>query len=192
VRGRTVVVVPSTPALLPAYAGLEDPVPDLRSACLAAVSWLVSTRPEAVGVVSAPARQDNVARGADVPAGLRIARHLVTTTGYRGALVEPDTPGLTALLVVANGSATRGERAPGHHDERALSFDASIERALRSGDPTTLRQLDPALGGELWAHDVEAFRTLGALVPRADSVSVDYAGDPYEVQYWVVRWTCGS
>ena len=35
-----VVLVPGVLALLPEYAGLEDPVAELRAACLAAVAWL--------------------------------------------------------------------------------------------------------------------------------------------------------
>ncbi len=35
-----VVLVPGTLALLPAYAGLADPVAELRAACVEAVRWL--------------------------------------------------------------------------------------------------------------------------------------------------------
>ena len=35
-----VVLVPGVLALLPEYAGIEDPVAELREACLAAVAWL--------------------------------------------------------------------------------------------------------------------------------------------------------
>ena len=43
-----IVVVPSTLALLPEYAGLEDPVPDLRAAVRDAVAWL----PDRVSVLT--------------------------------------------------------------------------------------------------------------------------------------------
>ena len=39
------VLVPGALALLPEYAGLEDPVADLRAACRAAVTWLVEAGP---------------------------------------------------------------------------------------------------------------------------------------------------
>ena len=35
-----VVLVPGVLALLPDYAGVEDPVTDLRTACRDAVGWL--------------------------------------------------------------------------------------------------------------------------------------------------------
>ena len=42
---RHVVVVPSAPALLPGYAGIEDPRLELRAAARAAVGWLVAEHP---------------------------------------------------------------------------------------------------------------------------------------------------
>ena len=62
-----VVLVPGVLALLPEYAGLEDPVADLRAACLEAVAWL---GPE-VRVV------------ADEQ-GTRVAAYLVSTSSTTG------------------------------------------------------------------------------------------------------------
>jgi len=98
--------------------------------------------------------------------------------------------------VVADGSARRGVRAPGHLDERAFAFDAAIDAALRQGDPGTLAVLDEPLGAQLLAAGVPAFRRLGRLVQgrleqgRPVRAEVDYADDPFGVQYWVVRWEC--
>jgi hypothetical protein len=93
--------------------------------------------------------------------------------------------------VVANGTAKRSEKAPGHLDDRCAPFDAVVDEALRAGDPAPLAALDADLGADLWAFDVPAFRELGRL-PGPFQAEVDYAGDPFGVQYWVVRWTCGS
>jgi len=186
-----VVVVPSTLALLPAYAGLRDPVPELRGACAAATVWLVE-QAGTVAVVAAPVRADNLARGVTEGPGARIARHLLAQVGWSGGLVEPGAAAASAWLVVANGSAKRSERAPGHLDDRAAGFDGGIDRALRTGDPEALARLDATLGEELWAFDVSALQQLGSVVPPPTSVTVDYADDPYGVQCWVVRWTCGS
>jgi hypothetical protein len=182
-----VVVVPSAPALLPSYSGLEDPLPDVREAARSAVAWLVARSPERITVLVAPAREDNVARGVPQPAGVRIAAHLLADCGFSGEIVED----ATALLVVANGSAKRSEKAPGHLDDRAAELDAVIDRALRDGDPGPLAALDLELGAELWGFDVPAFAALGSLGGRFAS-EVDHAGDPFGVQYWVVRWTCVS
>ena len=94
------------------------------------------------------------------------------------------------LLVVANGSAMRTEKAPGHFDERAEAFDESIGKALRAGDLETLRAIDPGLAAELWA-DVDSLVALPDL-GEVTEVQVDYDDAPYGVQYWVVRWQCAS
>ena len=174
-----VVLVPGVPALLPAYAGLSDPVADLRAACRAAVAWLE-------GPVSVVAD----------PQGRRIAAHLLETCGAPG--VEALPPGGarpergTSYLVVANGSAARGEKAPGHLDERALGFDAAVEDALRAPDPAALRSLDEDLAAELWVGHTAGLRALGDLLAGAGPAEVDYADDPFGVRYWVMRWTCAS
>jgi hypothetical protein len=191
-----VVVVPSTLALLPEYAGEMDPVAALRSACEDAVLWLVDRHPEQLTVLTVETRPDNVARGVVEPPGARVARRLLS--GYAGdvdlAVVPRDVVPARAsgFLVVANGSATRGEKAPGHLDQRSFAFDAAIDTALREGDAGALRELDAALGVELWAYDVPALQALGSAVEDVVQASVTYADDSYGVQYWVARWTCES
>ena len=93
------------------------------------------------------------------------------------------------LLVVANGSAKRTEKAPGHFDERAEAFDATLGVALRAGDLDALRRIDRALADELWA-DVAQLITVADDISDVTSVEVDYDDSPYGVQYWVVRWQC--
>lgn len=184
-----VVLVPSTPALLPAYAGIEDAVADVRAACLAAVGRLVACHPDRVRVVAAPARPDNVARGVAEPAGLRIARRLLEGAGFAGEVVtEGHAEG---VLVVANGSATRGEKAPGHLDERAFAFDDAVGAALRSGDTAALADLDGPLAEELWCFDADAWHAMAPLVAgRGGTIVLE--DDPFGVRYWVGEWPCGS
>jgi hypothetical protein len=179
-----IVLVPSTIALLPSYAGLEDPVPSLRDACLDAVGELVADSPSRVGVVSAPVRDDNQERGVKEAAGLRIARYLLGEVGWTGEVGEDGS----ALLVVANGSACRSEKAPGHLDERSFGFDETISRALRDGDVESLAGLDEALAEELWCHDAPAFHQLARALPPGATGEVSYSDDPFGVQYWVVIW----
>jgi hypothetical protein len=165
-----VVLLPGTLALLPEYASLDDPIPELRDAVEAAVSWLLE---------DGDAR---VARG--TPSAHRIATHLL------GERLDDDGPN---LLVVANGSAKRTEKAPGHYDERAAAFDATIGKALADGDVAALAGIDVALAADLWAMpDVQVLRGLADSVPAVRSVHVDYDDAPFGVQYWVVRWQCGS
>ena len=166
-----VVVVPGTLALLPEYASIDDPIPDLRKAVVDAVAWLLDDGPAAVVVGSPGAR--------------RIAVHLLGPDGW-----DPSGHG---LLVVGNGSATRTEKAPGHLDDRAAAFDAAVREALTAGDPAALGNIDLGLADELWAlPDADVLRGLAERVDRVTEAQVDYDDAPYGVQYWVVRWQCGS
>ena len=101
-----------------------------------------------------------------------------------------DTAGRTGLLVMADGSARRGLRAPGHYDERAEAFDAEVERALRAGDLQALEGIDPILARELMATGRPAWQVLaGATHGSALLADVMYAGDPLGVMYVVGVFT---
>jgi hypothetical protein len=172
------VVVPSTLALLPEYASVEDPIGDLRAAVLAAVGWLVEHEPADLLAASGAAH--------------RVGVHLLGSR-LSSTTARPTSADGTGLLVVANGSAKRTEKAPGHFDDRAEGFDDAIGKALADGDPAALRSIDEELARELWSWpDAGVFSRLDGRVPAADSVQVDYDDAPYGVQYWVVRWQCGS
>jgi hypothetical protein len=157
-----VVLVPGVLALLPEYAGIEDPVEELRAVALDAVAWL----------------GQEVTVLADAQ-GARVAAYLLETRDRGG-----DEP---SYLVVGNGSAMRTEKAPGHFDERAEAFDATLGGSLRAGRPA----VDVDLARELWAS-VDAIVALGDLDDDLGEGQVDYDDAPYGVQYWVVRWNSGS
>ena len=157
-----VVLVPGVLALLPEYAGREDPVAELRAACLEAVAWL----------------------GADVTVladalGRRVAEHLLAAS----TRLIPDR----SYLIVGNGSARRTEKAPGHLDERAHDFDERLAAGLRRGD---LSAVDLSLATQLWAS-VDGIARLPDLL-HGETATVDYDDDPFGVQYWVMRWQCES
>lgn len=169
-----IVLVPSTLLLLPEYAGQVDPVPELRQACLEAVATL---GPE-VRVVTAGPRADNVARGVTEPAGGRIARHLL------GDRTSHDA---TDVLVVANGSARRTEKAPGHLDERAEGFDEVLEKALRGGPTDDALALTDELALDLWCHDLAALQWLVREVAGAAG-GITHSESTYGVAWWVGAW----
>jgi len=179
-----VVIVPGTLALLPEYASIEDPIPELRKAVDEAVAWLLEDGGASVLAAS--------------PAARRIADHLLEHGGRAASASERSAETRSAdtgpgLLVVANGSATRTEKAPGHLDERAAGFDAAIGTSLRAGEPAALADIDLDLADELWAlPDADVLRTLAERVPPVDEAHVDYDDDPFGVQYWVVRWQCSE
>ena len=162
-----VALVPGCLALLPENASLEDPVAPLRAAALAAAGWL-GAEVEILGTT----------QGRRVAESLLVARNGVTDgAAYAGR----------SVLVVANGSACRTEKAPGFLDDRAESFDDALGAALAAPSPDALRAVDPDLAGQLWA-DVAALPGLADLLVGARTVGVDHDEAPYGVQYWVARW----
>lgn len=91
-----------------------------------------------------------------------------------------------ALLVMADGSARRGLKAPGYLDERSAPFDAAVERAVRSGDLPALLALDPALAEDLMATGRAGWQVLaGAMNGHRPTTEVGYSGDPFGVAYLV-------
>ena len=161
-----VAIVPGTLALLPQYAGLSDPIAELRLACQEAVAWLVEEGPTSVSVLG------DVRIGEALLPGVELGRN--------GEVV----------LVVANGSARRGEKAPGHLDERSFAFDEAIGNALRTGDAAALGAIDQALGEELLAAGLPGLASLSGLAGA--EAKTWYDADPFGVQYWVVTWACAS
>jgi hypothetical protein len=149
-------------------------------------------------------------RSTGLPLSLGVGRRLLHDVGWSGEteLVAVDwdadaddvddlAGGLaaisddTALLLLGDGGARRGETAPGYLDERAFPFDDAVARALADGDPRALRDLDTDLARELMVGGRTVLRVLGAVAlaqrtaPRAELVHRD---DPYGVTYFVARW----
>jgi hypothetical protein len=192
----TVLVLPSPPALLPPRS-VTDPVAELRVACQEAVKALPTQQPFIVLVN--PVSKANAERGVTEPLGHRVARSLLGELEFEpqlalpyaaAALLELTDP--TTLVVMADGSARRSEKAPGHLHPEAIAFDDRIDSALRSGDAAALAGLDPALGEELWCEGVPGFRVLGEVArERRVSAEVSYADAPYGVAWWVARWDLG-
>ena len=194
----SVLVLPSPRALLPSLSA-TDPVPELRAACATAVDKLLATGPEHIVVVAAPVSELNSARGVTEPLGHRVARHLLGGTPFdpqialpytaAGVVEQAEETGPTALVVMADGTACRGEKAPGHLHPGALAFDDSIDHALRSGDVDTLATLDPTLAHELWCEGAPGFHVLAEVARgRRIAADVSYADAPYGVAWWVARW----
>ena len=147
-----------------------------------------------------PVSEANAARGITEPLGHRVARSLLGEVEFEpqlalpyaaAALLELAEP--ATLLVMADGSARRSEKAPGHLHPDAIAFDDRIESALRSGDAAALAALDPDLGEELWCDGIPGFRVLGEVArDRQVTAEVSYADAPYGVAWWVARWDLGG
>ncbi|MEQ6901042.1 hypothetical protein [Nocardioides sp. YIM 152588] len=188
--GVPVALVPGVLALLPEYASIEDPVAELRAAALSAVGGLgprvLVVASEATGGSGRRVGEALVAAvGAAVVAGAG-AGSCAPDPAMPGSQAHDPAQGATGVLVIGNGSATRTEKAPGHLDERAESFDDAVRAALASLDFTGV---DASLAAELWA-DVEAMRVLPEVVSGPGEIC--YRDAPFGVAYCVARWAAGD
>ena len=97
--------------------------------------------------------------------------------------------GRVGLLVLGDGSARRGLKAPGYLDDRAAGYDGQARRGL-AGDLAALRSLDAGLGQDLLAAGRAPWQVLaGAAAGRPPpQPEVRYEGDPFGVYYLVVSW----
>jgi len=149
--------------------------------------------------------------GPPLPLPLGLGARLLDEAGYTGPRllqsVHADEPAAACLqlgadlrtladrvglLVMADGSACRSLRAPGHLDPRAAAFDAAIEEAVRSGDLGSLRAMDQGLARELLAAGRPGWQVLaGAMPGRAPSTEILYKADPFGV-FYLVAWLAGG
>ncbi|HET7398634.1 MAG TPA: hypothetical protein VFJ94_08935 [Intrasporangium sp.] len=147
----------------------------------------------------------------ELPYAVALGRQLLTAAGCRVdalqavALGEPvagcvrlgaslvSGPEPVVLLVLADGSARRTQKAPGYLDPRAAGFDAAWVGAVRAGDPQPLLDLDPQLAAELLCEGRAALQILaGAALQgaagRRMAAGVPFADDPFGVQYVAATW----
>ena len=120
-------------------------------------------------------------------------RRPVMVDEHGGAASVPgrERQGRQAMLVLGDGSASRTPQAPGHFDERAEPYDATVARALATADVEALAGLDPKLSRELHVAGLPAWQVLAAAV-RASGVEYQaellYDEAPYGVGYFVATW----
>ena len=196
----TALVLPSPRALLPSLSA-ADPVPELRAACAAAIGGLLSEqpRPDRRGgstrercrtvLVVSPSRSVTASPGTCWGRGASRPRSRCPYTA--AALLEIDEP--TTLVVMADGSASRGEKAPGHLHPDAVAFDDRIDAALRWGDVDALAAIDTGQATELWCEGAPGFHVLAEVARgRPIEAEVSYADAPYGVAWWVARWHLGA
>ena len=178
------VLLPGVPALLREYAGAHDPLPELRTAATEALADLATELPD--GAEVAVLCSDSEWTTARPPVGVRLVRDLLADLRPDLRPVRVSKPGEGPFVVVANGTARRSEKAPGHLDERCFAYDDRLRAALDPLDPVALADLDVALGAELLA-DVAPLQAWGEHLRGAGGRSrVLYDDDPYGVRYWVV------
>ena len=99
--------------------------------------------------------------------------------------------GPVGLVVMADLSACRTERAPGAFRAEATDFDASVAEALRTGKPARLLDLDPALAADLMVAGRVPLQVLAGAFQSGPAVHgrVLYEDAPYGVGYLVALLT---
>ena len=99
--------------------------------------------------------------------------------------------GPVGLVVMADLSACRTERAPGAFRAEAADFDASVAQALRTGKPARLLDLDPALAADLMVAGRVPLQVLAGTFESEPAVHgrVLYEDAPYGVGYLVALLT---
>jgi hypothetical protein len=101
--------------------------------------------------------------------------------------------GEVGLLVMGDGSARRGLKAPGYLDDRAVGFDDAVRRALGTGDAAGLAGLDAVAAADLLVAGAASWRAVGAALAGSTwSAELTYDSDPFGVQYFVAYWRPGD
>ncbi|MEH1101694.1 class III extradiol dioxygenase subunit B-like domain-containing protein [Micromonospora sp. CPCC 205561] len=97
----------------------------------------------------------------------------------------------TALLVLGDGSACRGEKAPGYDDPRARPYDEGVARALATVDADALLGLDEAASAELRVAGRAPWQVLAGAVRATGGAwrgELHHDSAPYGVAYLVATW----
>lgn len=95
------------------------------------------------------------------------------------------------LLVMGDGSARRGVKAPGYLDERAIPFDDDVARALGEADAAALAAIDPTAASALMAAGRAPWQVLAGAVSGS---GLPWRGEllsyraPYGVGYFTAVW----
>ena len=94
-----------------------------------------------------------------------------------------------ALVVVADGSAARTEKAPGYLHPDAIAFDVLVEAALTTGDAQALAALDQAQAQAVISSGWPAWHVAGLAMASHDvKASFDRFDATYGVGYFVATW----
>jgi hypothetical protein len=116
----------------------------------------------------------------------------LTTDAASGATLGAElaaSPVPTGLLLMADGAACHGPKAPRAEDSRAAAYEEAVNDALAAGDPAALAALDPHLGAELSATGPELWPLLSAAAGGADwSGELLHSDAPYGVGWSVAVW----
>lgn len=143
---------------------------------LAVAAWLLD--PEAGERALPPVAAFGVPAGADAVQAVALGRGLA-------AAVSPEVR--AGLLVMADLSARRTQRAPASFHPGAEAFDRRIGDAIRKAELGRLLEVDPARTAEMHAGGMAALWLLAGALSDARNLHgvVGYEGGPFGVGYLV-------
>jgi hypothetical protein len=154
--------------------GHGDSTPHTLPLSVTIGAWLLGRRPPGVPVHAATVARDAPV-GECAPFGARVAARA----------------GRVGLLVMGDGSACRGVKAPGYDDPRAEAYDKVVAQALAGADIGALLGLDGGLSAELWVAGRPAWQALAGAARAAGGAwagDLRYDAAPYGVGYLVASW----
>ncbi|OHX03607.1 hypothetical protein [Micromonospora sp. WMMB235] len=131
--------------------------------------------------------------GTELPRLARSVAHDATPAEcaeFGASLIDDDDPRV-ALLVLGDGSACRGVKAPGYDDPRAEAYDEGVAAALAGADADALLGLDPGLSAELRVAGRAPWQVLAGAARAAGGDwrgELSYHRAPYGVAYFVANW----
>jgi len=129
-----------------------------------------------------------------LPPGLTVGAWLLDVAGWTGprtyaSKLDAEGPEQVGVLVMADGSARHRLLAPEWEDVDGRVFDATIAKALESGDASALASLDLDAAGEFRASGTSGLVALGEATKGTRIVAqLRYDGAPFDVGYWVADW----
>jgi hypothetical protein len=116
----------------------------------------------------------------------------VTTGSASGAVLGAELAAGASpvgLLLMADGAACHGPKAPRAEDSRAGAYEDAVNAALAAGDPAALHALDPVLGAELSATGPRLWPLLTAAAAGGTwTGELLHHGAPYGVGWTVALW----
>jgi hypothetical protein len=98
----------------------------------------------------------------------------------------------TAVVLLVDGAASHGPKAPRAEDSRAEAFDDAIAEALERGDRDALSAVDLDLAGQVGADGAYLWPLMaGATTGGVWLGDVLFRGEPYGVGWTVALWRRG-
>lgn len=208
---RRLAIVPPAPALISGLA--QDLPPQLEEvlvACDRAVAATVAGESE-VTILAVPDRPRDLswrptaagatvrtdaaaaaagAAGTSPPLGWLVGDHLLDRVGFRGVrrrrlVASASLPGGN-VLVLADGSAARGERSP-RPGAPGADFDDDLVAAVRDRDADRLARIDDTSAARVGCGSAAAWRALTAVAAEADLEQLDVL-HPLGVTYVIAVW----